>query len=564
MKKIFVWIALIITAVCAVIISCKKDTEELRYNKSPVASAGPDRTLTLPKDSVVLNGTASYDPDGIIAKYQWTKLAGPSSFSITNAETATAVLQSLVKGIYQMELTVTDNGGAYAKDTVRIIVHAADDSNQPPVAHAGADQIITLPVSSTTLDGSTSNDPDGIITAYQWSKVAGPFTFSFQSPLSAQTGVNALVEGVYLFELAVTDDGKLTAKDTVQVTVKLQGTASCDVSDRPRVNAQLTEVGKLSVARAPYVAAAGNKIVFAGGLHDYRTPTSAGVVDIYDVTDGSWTKTNLSQGRIGIAAVSAGNKIFFAGGHDGANIFDDVDIYDVATGKWSLAHLSEPRTELAAAAVGNKVFFAGGLNDDLWGQSNRVDIYDIPSGQWTQASLTHAKYGLTAVTAGNKIYFAAGWDWLGNNGAFKDIDIYDAATQGWTRSSFVEISGGVSGIAVGDHIYWGGIAPQNTGKAEIWSAGNATTACLASPRVFPTAVAKNNEIVFFTPGAWILNDKLDNRFDIYNTLTGKWTVGLLPQSMNGVAVITVNNTIYMAGGFIDNRTCTDKVYKLSW
>jgi len=37
------------------------------------------------------------------------------------------------------------------------------DKNKPPISIAGPDQTITLPTGSILLDGSSPNDPDGII-----------------------------------------------------------------------------------------------------------------------------------------------------------------------------------------------------------------------------------------------------------------------------------------------------------------------------------------------------------------------------------------------------------------
>ena len=47
-------------------ISCKKEKScsDCESNKPPVANAGPNQAITLPTDSVSLNGGASYDPDG--------------------------------------------------------------------------------------------------------------------------------------------------------------------------------------------------------------------------------------------------------------------------------------------------------------------------------------------------------------------------------------------------------------------------------------------------------------------------------------------------------------------
>lgn len=51
-------------------------------NKPPIAVAGPDQVITLPTDSVLLDGRTSSDPDGTISNYLWTKISGPSSFNI--------------------------------------------------------------------------------------------------------------------------------------------------------------------------------------------------------------------------------------------------------------------------------------------------------------------------------------------------------------------------------------------------------------------------------------------------------------------------------------------------
>jgi hypothetical protein len=95
---------------------------------------------------------------------------------------------------------------------------AAPPPNQAPVTSAGSDIFLLLPVNSATLNG-TGTDPDGTITSYQWAKISGPATYSIVSPASAVTDIQNLVEGVYEFELSVTDNSSATTKDTVKVTV---------------------------------------------------------------------------------------------------------------------------------------------------------------------------------------------------------------------------------------------------------------------------------------------------------------------------------------------------------
>jgi hypothetical protein len=45
-----------------------------------------------------------------------------------------------------------------------------NESNKPPIAIAGPDQIITLPTDSVSLDEISSRDPDGRISEWIWTK----------------------------------------------------------------------------------------------------------------------------------------------------------------------------------------------------------------------------------------------------------------------------------------------------------------------------------------------------------------------------------------------------------
>ena len=224
--------------VFSLMFSCKKEhscegcTDNINKSKPPIAVAGSDQVITLPTDSVSLNGNASNDPDGTISSFLWTKISGPASFNIRNAAVATTVVKNLAAGTYQVELKVTDNGGLSAKDTVQIIVN--DPAiNQPPTANAGPDQTITFPLDSTYLDGSGSF-PNGWSnttgTTYVWAKISGPSQFSLSNATIQQTLqlpgyvpttaiVKYLIPGTYLFCLRVTNSSGASDADTVQVNV---------------------------------------------------------------------------------------------------------------------------------------------------------------------------------------------------------------------------------------------------------------------------------------------------------------------------------------------------------
>jgi ribosomal protein L14 len=172
----------------------------------------------LPINSTILTGSG-FDPDGTIVSYMWSRISGPATFIIVNANTASTGLNGLVQGTYVFRLTVTDNSGATATDNVTVTVNAATAApNQAPTANAGSDITLVLPINSTILTGS-GYDPDGTIVSYGWTRVSGPATFTIVSANTAATGLNGLVQGTYVFRLTVTDNSGATATDIVTITV---------------------------------------------------------------------------------------------------------------------------------------------------------------------------------------------------------------------------------------------------------------------------------------------------------------------------------------------------------
>lgn len=188
-------------------------------NVSPVANAGNNRTITLPASSVALNGSNSSDADGNIVSYLWSQVSGPTTATLSATNTANITASNLQEGVYVFRLTVRDNGGATATDDIRITVNAAAQANQPPVANAGANRVITLPTNSVTLNGSSSSDADGNIVTYRWEQVSGPANSTFSATNTASITVSNLQAGVYTYRLTVTDDDNATATDQVTVTV---------------------------------------------------------------------------------------------------------------------------------------------------------------------------------------------------------------------------------------------------------------------------------------------------------------------------------------------------------
>jgi len=78
--------------------------------------------------------------------------------------------------------------------------------------------VISEPASSTILNGSPSKDKDGKIVRYEWSQIDGASAHISYTKL-ARTNVSGLKQGVYQFQLEVTDNDGSTAREFVTVKV---------------------------------------------------------------------------------------------------------------------------------------------------------------------------------------------------------------------------------------------------------------------------------------------------------------------------------------------------------
>ena len=103
--------------------------------------------------------------------------------------------------------------------------------NISPTANAGNDQTITLPTNSVNFTGS-GIDPDGTISTYLWTKTSGPTSATITNATSASTSVTGLIQGVYVFELKVTDNYGTSNLDILQVFVN-----AAVVNNPPTANA---------------------------------------------------------------------------------------------------------------------------------------------------------------------------------------------------------------------------------------------------------------------------------------------------------------------------------------
>lgn len=253
-------------------------------NIPPVATAGFDKTVTLPVTTTTLNGLG-IDQDGTIASYLWTKLDGPTGGTISSASTASTGITALQEGVYTYQLTVTDNSGATGTSSVQVKVNA---ENIFPSAGAGNDTTIVLPINSVRLNG-TGSDPEGSVT-YSWTQESGPSTANIASPLNAITDVTGLEEGVYIFQITVTDGSGATSSDAVQITVQGAVNSSPLVSIDQSDTTIILPVNSLTLSGTGSDAEGGVTYLWTGSGGTIETPDDSTTV-ISGLTEGTYLFT---------------------------------------------------------------------------------------------------------------------------------------------------------------------------------------------------------------------------------------------------------------------------------
>ncbi|AXT33094.1 PKD domain-containing protein [Pseudoalteromonas tunicata] len=94
-------------------------------NNNPSVNAGAD-TTAISNQTITLNGTAS-DSDGTIASYTWTKIVNGSPEALSNANNANLTITTPDPSngeTLTYKLTVTDDDGATAEDSIDVVVYS--------------------------------------------------------------------------------------------------------------------------------------------------------------------------------------------------------------------------------------------------------------------------------------------------------------------------------------------------------------------------------------------------------------------------------------------------------
>jgi len=147
---------------------------------------------------------------------------------------------------YENQIAYADKQNDYDVYLARLIYGdgPSPPSNRPPVANAGPDQTVidgdNDGKEQVTLDGSGSTDPDGTIVSYVWR----------EGGLQIATGVKPTVTlstGTHSITLTVTDDGGLTATDTVIVTITVSPSNVYTITATATPGGTITPSGEVKV-----------------------------------------------------------------------------------------------------------------------------------------------------------------------------------------------------------------------------------------------------------------------------------------------------------------------------
>ncbi len=284
-------------------------------NPPPTVSAGSPQTITLPINSVTLNGLVT---DSAVPLNQinmaWVLLSGPAPVGFSNPYTATTQVTFSASGVYLLRLSA-DDGHYTASSTTTVVVNPASQggssgggstggaggtggtstTDQPPTLSGTGPGTVTLPNTATFVGVGASST--GVLT-FQWSLVSGPSGAVITTPTQASTQVSFTQAGSYVLQL-VASDGQLSTTATVPVTVQTQPGAVPTVQitqplDGAGINSPTAILGTVSsgnwtLSYAPLTATGtGTFQVFASG---------SGVVS---GTLGTLDPTNMLNGNYSI------------------------------------------------------------------------------------------------------------------------------------------------------------------------------------------------------------------------------------------------------------------------
>ncbi len=185
-------------------------------NRSPVAIAGADRTVTA-GTTLNLDGSASSDPDGDTITFEWTQTAGPvvTLSGPTSATPAFTAPQVTAQTVLTFRLTVSDGR---LSNTASVNITVLPPPNRSPVLDPIGNR--TVNVGNTLTFTVTGSDLDGDPLTFSVSPLALPANATFEPTTGIFTFTPATSQvGMVQLTFFVADGRGGVASETITITV---------------------------------------------------------------------------------------------------------------------------------------------------------------------------------------------------------------------------------------------------------------------------------------------------------------------------------------------------------
>ena len=329
----------------------------------PDAAAGADQSFCTPFTEATLAATPTTGP----AQGTWSVAQGTGVFSDVHDPNAVVTGAGIGENIYEWAVYNGPCANGNTSDQVAIFVYDAEN----PVADAGADQAICLPVTSTVLAGSAITFP----ATGTWSLASGTGVFSDVN--DPNTTVTGLTVGTNVFVWTV-DNGPCASgitTDTVRVLIYDEALPVADAGPdqefcTPFVSATLAGSAITFAGQGTWTVVQGSG-VFSDVNDPNATVTGAGVGEnIY-----AWTVDNgpcadpVTNDLVSIFVFDANNPVADAGPDQdictpaesatmqgSSLIFPAQGTWTLVSGAGTFVDPNDPLAVVTGLAIGDNVF----------------------------------------------------------------------------------------------------------------------------------------------------------------------------------------------------------------